>query len=78
MKPTIDYNNNSLQMRDLLREMGVSFRKDFTTKEQEALRKQLINYMKKPGEGGIKIDLKKFFLVLNGPDEAGYLYEYVK
>lgn len=77
MKPTINYYYQDKQMGDLLNSMGVSIQNDFSDKELEKLKNDLEHYMSGSGESEMTIDLKKFYLVIKGADEAGYLYRYV-
>ena len=78
MEKVIDYYSQSRQMGDLLQAENVSIRKDFSVAEREKLQKKLEEYMKTRKNEILKIDLKKFILVIKGVDEASYLYQYVK
>lgn len=78
MEKVIDYYSQSRQMGDLLQAENVSIRKDFSVAEREKLQKKLEEYMKSRKNENLKIDLKKFILVIKGVDEASYLYQYVK
>ncbi len=78
MEKVIDYYSQSRQMGDLLQAENVSIRKDFSVAEREKLQKKLEEYMKSRKNEILKIDLKKFILVIKGVDEASYLYQYVK
>ena len=78
MENVIDYYSQSRQMGDLLQAENVSIRKDFSVAEREKLQKKLEEYMKSRKNEILKIDLKKFILVIKGVDEASYLYQYVK
>lgn len=78
MEKVIDYYSQSRQMGDLLQAENVSIRKDFSVAEREKLQKKLEEYMKSGKNEILKIDLKKFILVIKGVDEASYLYQYVK
>ena len=78
MEKVIDYYSQSRQMGDLLQAENVSIRKDFSVAEREKLQKKLEEYMKSRKNEILKIDLKKFNLVIKGVDEASYLYQYVK
>lgn len=76
---TVDYLNSMYQMGELLEAMGVAIEEDFSEVERMDLAKYLEDYMSgKVGFEKIKIDMKKFFLIIKGADEAGYLYQYVK
>lgn len=78
-KPIIDYNYSTLQMGDLIASEGVSIKKDFSEAEREQLAKCLEDYMSSEhAMDEFKIDLKKFYLVIKGPDEASHLYQYFK
>lgn len=78
IKKTVEYNKSNLQMGDLLQSMNVSIRNDLLDCERQKLKKHLENYMMNGFCNPIKIDLIKFYLVIKGADEVGYLYEYVK
>ena len=58
--------------------MNVSIRNDLLDCERQKLKKHLENYMMNGFCNPIKIDLIKFYLVIKGADEVGYLYEYLK
>lgn len=76
MKKTVDYSRNRLQMGDLLKSMNVSIKDDFSDIEHKKLKKYLENYMTNGSCNLIQMDLKKFYLVLQGSDEVSYLYQY--
>lgn len=78
MGDVINYFYSEKQMGDLLKSMNVSIKDDFSDEEREKLRKYLESYMTSNAcHKSVKIDLKKFYLVIRGADEASYLYQYL-
>lgn len=78
-KISIDYIDSPYPMGELLEVMGVSIKEDFSTVERKKLATYLADYMSgKCGSDQVSIDMKKFFLIIKGADEASYLYQYFK
>ena len=76
MKKIIDYMEFSSNMEELLNEMKVSISEDYTLTERESLREYLESYIKRMGSNGsesITYDMGKFYLRIQGADEASYL-----
>lgn len=73
----VDYAVSEYGMGDLLRAYGISLKEDFTEKERKKLRKKLEDYMIRSEGEKLHIDLKKIVLVIQGADEASYLYQYL-
>lgn len=78
MKETIDYSKSAKQMGDLLISMGVSIENDFSDEERKDLRRCLEQYMSSNAcRRPLTLDMKKFYLIICGADEASYLYQYI-
>ena len=77
MKKIINYGHSDLQMGDLLKENGVNISKDFSAFEKKILANTLERYMTSGCADLLKLDLKSFYLLIKGADEASYLYQYV-
>ncbi len=73
----IEYATSVWGMGDLLMKNGVSLKEDFTERERERLRKNLEKYMIRADGKKLYINLKKFVLIIQGEDEASYLYQYL-
>ena len=76
MKPTIYYAAQDMQMGDLLLSHHVRLSRAGRAQLQEALRDYLIDG--RVWDKSFVADLNTCRLVLNGPDEVAYLYDYVK
>ena len=76
MKPTIYYAAQDMQMGDLLLSYHVHLDRADRALLQEALRDYLIDG--RVWNKSFVADLNTCRLVLNGPDEVAYLYDYVK
>ena len=76
MKPTIYYAAQDMQMGDLLLSYHVHLDRADRALLQEALRDYLIDG--RMWDMPFVADLGTLRLVLNGPDEVGYLYDYIK
>ena len=75
-KPKIDYAIQFQQMGDLLNCFNVSF-SNWRNQEKNKLKKQLEQYMGCFSQSAITIDLKTVRIVIQGSDEASYLYQYL-
>lgn len=67
MKNIIEYYASDLDIRSLLTENKVSL----TTKEKEELTDILEKYLVDEKQDYLKLDLKNFYLIIKGWDEAG-------
>lgn len=78
MKPEIDYRKSDLQMGDLLLSMGVHLGEGMPRWRREKLKKRLERYMSgNKCNNQIGLDMGTFILIIQGVDEAGYLYQYI-
>ncbi|HCW74725.1 MAG TPA: hypothetical protein DHM90_14140 [Clostridiaceae bacterium] len=78
-KDTVNYYSSPYQIGDLIEKMGLKIKEDFSEFERKELKKHLEGYMRGEYESDeIKIDMKKFFLIIKGADEASYLYHYLR
>ena len=73
----IEYATSAWGMGDLLMKNGVSLKEDFTERERKRLRKKLEKYMIRADGKKLHINLKIFILIIQGEDEASYLYQYL-
>ena len=76
MKPTIYYAALDMQMGDLLLSYHVHLDRPAHALLQEALRDYMIDG--RMWDMPFVANLGTLRLVLNGPDEVGYLYDYIK
>lgn len=80
MKELLDYNEYMCSMGELLQAKDFSFDRDYTPAERIKLKEQLENYIYEMGGSGsraVAIDLKKFYLKIQGADEASYLFNLI-
>lgn len=78
MKERVDYHSIEQSMGELLCSMNVSLEKDFSHSERNKLKQHLESYMKRVGSHGsepLSLDMKRFYLEIQGSDEASYLLQ---
>ena len=80
MIPIVRYASQEKQMGELLAAHDVSLKSDLSEQEYLELREILEQYLTngKLWNESIQLNLKKFCLILCGPDEVSFLYEYCK
>lgn len=78
MKERVDYHSFGKSMGELLYSLNVSLEKDFSHSERNKLKQHLESYMKRVGNQGcdpLSLDMKDFYLEIQGADEASYLLQ---
>jgi len=78
MKKVVNYHSFEKSMGELLIAMNVSLDKDFSEAERNKLKTHLESYMKRIGSNGsepLSLDMKGFYLKIQGVDEASYLLQ---
>ena len=77
-KPVLDYRRSDCQMGDLLIENGDPISK-LSPRQKKRLRKRLERYMSSTkANKPLILDMGISYLLIQGADEAGYLYELLK
>lgn len=78
MKERVDYHSFGKSMGELLDAMNVSLERDLSYSERNQLKQHLESYIKRVGSHGsepLSLDMKDFYLEIQGADEASYLLQ---